>query len=101
MNEEMQKMIEAIIQEAILEVNAQLEENKRILFNENIRFIGKDACLDSMGLATFILTIEELLEDKMDKKVQLVSDKAFSSKQSPFYSVSTLVQYIYELISVD
>ncbi len=94
----MKAKIEEIIKTAIEEVNSQLDDDAQIVFSNKINFIGKNACLDSVALVTFILTIEELIEDTLDTKVQLVTDKAFSSNNSPFYSVETLTSYIQELI---
>ena len=42
--------------------------------------------------------IEELIEDKLDKTVHLVDEKAFSAKRSPFYSIETFAEYIEELL---
>lgn len=98
MKTEIQTIINEVLTLAIEEVNAQQGEESQIILNEQVRFIGKEACLDSMGLATFIINIEDLLEDRIDIKIQLVTDKAFSAKQSPFYSIDTLSTYICELI---
>ena len=39
------------------------------------------------------------LSDKIGKNVQLVNEKAFSQKHSPFYSIATLTDYIEMLIN--
>ncbi len=94
----MKEKIEEIIKNAIEEVNAQLDENEQINYSSSIRFIGKEACMDSVSLVTFILTIEELVSDSFDMQIQLVTDKAFSADNSPFYSIETLSLYIESLL---
>ena len=87
-----------ILKEAIDELNEQLDEDEKIEFSKETRFIGSKASIDSISLVTLISIIEELIEDKLDKTIHLVNEKAFSSKHSPFYSIDTLSEYIDELI---
>lgn len=90
-----------ILKEAIEELNEQLDEDQKVAFNDETRFIGSKACIDSMSFVTLISIIEELVADKTGKTIQLVNEKAFSAKNSPFYSIETLTTYINELISAE
>lgn len=94
----MKEEIKNILKNAIEELNEQLDENEKISFNDETRFIGSKACLSSINFVTLITIIEELIEDKFDKSVHLVNEKAFSSKRSPFYSIETFIEYIDELL---
>lgn len=95
----MREQIIAILESAIEELNEQLDAEEKIAFNDETRFIGSHACIDSMGFVTLISIIEELIADKTGKNIQLVNEKAFSQKHSPFYSITTLVDYIETLIN--
>ncbi len=95
----MKELIREILKEAIDELNEQLDDNEKVVFGEDTRFIGSHACIDSMGFVTFISIIEELIADKMGKNIQLVNEKAFSQKHSPFYSIETLANYIETLLN--
>ena len=94
----MKEQIANILKEAIEELNEQLDEDEKVIYGDETRFIGSQACIDSITFVTFITIIEELIEDKLDKTVHLVNEKAFSSKRSPFYSIATITEYIEELI---
>ncbi len=94
----MKEQIKEILKDAIEELNEQLDDNEKVEFNENTRFIGSQAALDSISFVTLISIIEDLLEEKMGVTVQLVNEKAFSSKRSPFYSIETMTQYMEDLI---
>ncbi|MBQ9688407.1 hypothetical protein IJV79_02085 [bacterium] len=94
----MKDQIKEILKEAIEELNTQLEDDEQVAFNDETRFIGSHAAIDSISFVTLVSIIEEIIEDKMDVSIQLVNEKAFSSKRSPFYSIETMVQYIEELI---
>lgn len=94
----MKEQIKSLLKEAIEELNEQLDDNEQVQFNDETRFIGTHACIDSITFVTLITIIEELIEDKFDKTVHLVNEKAFSSKRSPFYSIETMTNYIEELL---
>lgn len=60
---------------------------------ENTVLFGKDGVLDSMGLVTLIIAVEQAIEDKFDQSVGLADEKAMSQARSPYRSVETLSQY--------
>jgi acyl carrier protein len=62
------------------------------------RLVGHSAVLDSMGLVSLILDIEQRVNDQYDVLIILADERAMSQKQSPFRSVSTLADYIVQLI---
>ncbi len=66
---------------------------------EETRLIGRDSVLDSMGLVNLIVEIEQRLEDEFDISLVLADDRAMSQKNSPFRSVQSLSDYIYQLIA--
>lgn len=90
--------INNLLKEAIDELNEQLDDDEKVLFSEDTRFIGSKSCIDSITFVTLITIIEDLIAEKFDKNIQLVNEKAFSSKNSPFYSIQTLSEYIQKLL---
>ncbi|WP_296686394.1 hypothetical protein [Flavobacterium sp.] len=66
---------------------------------ENTKLFGGDGILDSLGLVSFIVSVEEVLEDKFDVSILLADDKAMSRRTSPFARVSYLADYILEVIN--
>lgn len=94
----MKEQIKNILKEAIEELNEQLDDDEKIEYSDSTRFIGSQASISSISFVTLVSIIEELIEDKLDKTIHLVNEKAFSSKRSPFYSIETMTEYIEELI---
>lgn len=94
----MKETIKKILQDAIEELNEQLEDDEKLTFSDELHFIGSKACIDSISFVTLVSIIEELIEDRLDKSIQLVNEKAFSSKNSPFYSIETFTNYIEEFL---
>jgi acyl carrier protein len=66
---------------------------------EELRLFGGDSLLDSLGLVSLIVLIEEEIEYKYNLSVVLADEKAMSRRTSPFARVSYLVDYIFELLN--
>ena len=65
---------------------------------ENTALFGNDGMLDSLGLTTALLDVEEQLRQRLKLSFVLASDQALSRSKSPFRTVNTLADYICELI---
>lgn len=62
------------------------------------RLVGAEAIIDSMGLVNIIVDIEgRLMDSGVD--VTIASEKAMSMTRSPFKSVQTLSDFIFEEIN--
>ena len=80
------------------------EENDEVIDlsdGEQTKLFGGDGLLDSLGLVTFIVSVEEALEDELGISVVLADEKAMSRRTSPFSRVSYLVDYIIELVNTN
>ena len=84
------------IVELILETARELGEdelgNAAELGPDSVLF-GEDGTLDSMGLVTLIVAVEQAIEDKYETGASLADEKAMSQAQSPYRTVSTLAEY--------
>ena len=60
------------------------------------RLFGKEGALDSMGLVTLIVAVEQAIEDEFDESVALADEKALSRGRSPYRTVATLAEYAAE-----
>ena len=97
----MESKVESVIKQAVEELNQQQEIEHRLVYNPDARLIGTHAEIDSMEFVTLITIIEELIGDEFDRDIRIVSDKAFSRERSPFYSFSSLKDYIIELLEAE
>jgi acyl carrier protein len=59
---------------------------------------GPGSVLDSLGLVTLILNIEEMVEMQMGVAITIVSEKAMSAYRSPFATIGSLAEFITSLI---
>ena len=61
--------------------------------NSDTLLFGEGGVLDSMGLVTLIIAVEQAIEDKYEVSAGLADEKAMSQKSSPYRTVSTLADY--------
>ncbi len=89
----MRERITCVIMKAAREFNETSKHNP-IELNETANLFGKDGVLDSLGLVSFIVLVEEGIEDEFDTILTLADEKAMSQKNSPFGSIAALTEYI-------
>ena len=69
--------------------------------SEDTVLFGKDGVLDSMGLVTLIIAVEQAIEDRYDTSAGLADEKAMSQSRSPYRSVASLADYAVSQIEGD
>ena len=62
--------------------------------NANTRLIGASGFLDSLDLVSFIVDLEEALNEKFNLNIELANDSAMSRKTTPFANISSLADFI-------
>lgn len=54
---------------------------------------GENGLLDSVGLVSLVVAVEQALEDELGAQVGLADERALSQRTSPYRTVSTLAEY--------
>jgi acyl carrier protein len=75
-------------------VNEQLPDERPLEKSPQTVLFGKNGRLDSLGLVSFIVEVEQELEDEFGIAVTLADERAMSQKNSPFLTLQTLEEYI-------
>jgi len=65
--------------------------------DQDTRLIGSAAVVDSMGLVTAIVEIEQRLQEELGVTVMLADEQAWSQRNSPFRTVGSLADHILQL----
>ena len=91
------------IENLILSVlNDYIKEND-LEYNQEIgldtRLIGSSGFMDSMDLVSFLVELEDCINDKYSLDLELANDSAMSSRTSPFINPMSLSNYILKLIN--
>jgi len=66
---------------------------------EATALLGRDAVLDSLGLVTLIVDVEQKLDEQLRVTATLADDRAMSRERSPFMTVGTLIDYVCEVVA--
>lgn len=88
----------------ILETLREMSESSGFVYDDltvDSPLFGKNGILDSIGLVTLIVAVEQSIEDRYNVSVALADEKAFSQKRSPFRSVAALAEYAAQVVSVE
>lgn len=83
-----------VVAESLQEVLAMNGESVPDDLGETTVLVGDNAILDSLGIVSLIVEVEQRLEQEHNLVVTLASDKAMSQRNSPFRTVGVLADYI-------
>ena len=84
----------ACIADALRGVLTQQGKPVPAALDASTALFGTSGLLDSMGLVTLIVEVEQALADSFNITMTLADDRAMSQRSSPFRSVGTLADYI-------
>ena len=87
-----------IIYASIDDYNDLQPKEKKLIKSNDTDLFGKNSKLDSLGLVSFIVDVEQKVNDHFKTEITLADEKAMSQRKSPFRSVETLASYIDTLI---
>ena len=75
-----------------------IDASKLPVLDESTPLIGHRAILESIGLVSLIVDIEDKLDEDHDISLTIADERAMSQEKSPFRTVGLLSGYIYTLI---
>jgi acyl carrier protein len=87
-----------IVIASIQEVFAQNGVDGPATLNEETVLVGKDAVLDSLGVVSLVVEIEQRVESEHGDSVTLANDKAMSQRNSPFRTVGVLTDHLVAMV---
>jgi acyl carrier protein len=91
--------ITAIVINQVEQLNETFPEVQKITVNENTVLFGNGSSIDSLSLVSVIVDLEMLFSDEHGFDISLTDDRAMTREISPFDSVTSLVDYIFEIIN--
>jgi acyl carrier protein len=90
--------IASIITLSIKNSLLEREETNTKIVDQSTPLIGVNSILDSLGLVTLLVDLEQKIDGEYGLSVTLADDRALSQKNSPFRTVNTLTDYVYKLV---
>jgi acyl carrier protein len=67
--------------------------------DESTPLLGRGSFLDSLGLVSLIVDIEQKLNEDHGISLTIADERAMSQQKSPFRTVATLVDYVQTLVN--
>jgi acyl carrier protein len=88
--------VNEIIFKCVDETN--VEDSCNISKDPNTILMGADSEIDSLGLVSLIVSIEDAVNKEFDSSITLADEKAMSQAVSPFKTLDTLSNYVITLL---
>ena len=88
----MKEDLVALIIEMAQEI-LEAEGESGVDLTADTRLFGDEGVLDSMGLVSLIVAVEQEIEDRHGVAVALADEKALSQSRSPYRTIGTLAEY--------
>jgi acyl carrier protein len=86
------------VYETIDEINETMPDRK-LVKAPHTQLFGCSGNLDSIGLVTFLVMLEQQLENKLGRPFTIAEDRALSRDRSPFLTVESLAEYLKEKLN--
>jgi len=90
--------IARLVMSSLHDVLSQKDQPLPDLANGAVHLIGQQALLDSLGLVTLIVDLEQRLEEDYGVALVLADEQAMAQRSSPFRTPQALTEYICLLI---
>jgi len=76
------------------EMNETLSGKIDVARADEAPLFGKDGVLDSLGLVSFIVALEQAFDESLGVAITLADERAVSQRVSPFRTIGTLADYV-------
>jgi acyl carrier protein len=91
--------ITTIVINQVEQLNDTFPDAQKITVTENTVLFGNGSSIDSLSLVSVIVDLEMLFSDEHGFDISLTDDRAMTREISPFDSITSLVDYIFEVIN--
>jgi acyl carrier protein len=94
----MRDTILEIIRSHVMEIESSFLRPLKEPINESTQLFGTSGLLDSVGLVTLTVAVEQAVEDAFNVSIAIASEKAMSQSKSPFRTVGSLTDWVVQLL---
>ena len=83
-----------LIFSSVKNLNKQQPPESKLKNKKNELLIAEKSNLDSLGLVTLLIMIEDKIKKDLNKKIVLVNDKLISVENTPFKTIDSLARWL-------
>ena len=95
----MKRDLELVIIDALKEVVDNGEAGRVEEAEVDTPLFGRNGLLDSLGLVSLVVAVEQAIEDRFGVALSLADEKALSQTQSPYRTIASLAAYADAIMS--
>jgi D-alanine--poly(phosphoribitol) ligase subunit 2 len=92
-----ERILQAIYR-AVDATNEERPKGKGLEKSPQTALFGKGGQLDSLGLVSFIVEVEQQVEEELGVAITLADERAMSQEKSPFMTIQSLADYVSLLV---
>lgn len=82
------------IYQTIDEVNRQLPSGATLAKSKETVLLGEAGKLDSLGLITLLVSVEDALQSRLGIQITLLEEDALADSSGPYHTVGSLLDWI-------
>lgn len=97
----MNPQIEEIVSRCMRDMAERYSLNLNGGISRDTLLFGESGLLDSVGLVSLIVAIEQEIENDLGVSIVLADERAMSQKNSPFRSIGALADYAATLVAAE
>lgn len=91
------EILEQIVMHAFRRANAEIPNLRLGIVNESTPLYGPlGSVLDSLNLVSFVFLLENVIEEKMHKKITITTADVLNTEHPPFANILTLSKFLKE-----
>jgi acyl carrier protein len=90
----MRDVVVDAVYEAVRRTNETRSPEAALACSEETVFYGQGGALDSLGLVSLILDVEELVNARWGTSMVLADERAVAQRRNPFRDVKSLADYV-------
>lgn len=95
--EKSERILQAIYR-AVDAINEERPRGRALEKSPQTTLFGKGGQLDSLGLVSFIVEVEQQVEEELGVSITLADERAMSRQRSPFLTIQSLADYVSFLV---
>ncbi len=97
----MNPQIDEIVSRCMRDMAERYSLNLNGGISRDTLLFGESGLLDSVGLVSLIVAIEQEIENDLGVSIVLADERAMSQKNSPFRSIGALADYAATLVAAE
>ena len=95
---ELEKVVKIVINQ-VEQLRDTFTEEQKFEVNKDTKLFGNNSNIDSLSLVSIIVDLEMLFSEEYGFDLSLTDDRAMTREISPFISITSLADYIVEIIN--